>query len=102
MPRTGLRRYDDNVADPRPRPFRDDVHAPGYAETWVEGAVVLHNPNAVRPLDPELLVGATHEFLQPDGTIMSLLPNNPPYASQTIIWLAEDGSNPSAATPPQE
>lgn len=101
MRRTGLRRYDDNLADPRPRPFTDEVHAPGYAETWVEGAVVLHNPNALRPLDPELLVGATHEFLQPDGTIMSLLPNNPPYASQTIIWVAEEGSTP-AATPPQE
>lgn len=102
MRRTGLRRYDDNLADPRPRPFTDEVHAPGYAETWVEGAVVLHNPNAVRPLNPGLLLGATHEFLQPDGTIMSLLPNNPPYASQTIIWLAEDESTPSAAMPPQE
>jgi hypothetical protein len=74
---------------------------PGHAETWVEGAVVLHNPNAIRPLDPGLLVGATHEFLQPDGTIMSLLPNNPPYASHTIIWVAEEGST-AAGTPPQE
>lgn len=42
-------------------------------------------PTPLAPVDPGLLVGATHEFVQPDWTIMSLLPNNPPYASQTII-----------------
>jgi hypothetical protein len=97
MRRTGVRRYDSNIADPRPRPFVEDVHAPGYTETWIEGAVVLHNPNANLPLDPSSIVGATHEFLEPDGSIMSLLPDHPPYWSQTIVWLDDD--DPTAPEP---
>jgi hypothetical protein len=52
--------------------------------------VVLHNPGARVPLDPALLPGATHEFLEPDGRIMSLLPERPIYFSQTTIDLEGD------------
>jgi len=91
MVRTGIRRYDNDPVDPRPRPFREDVHGPEYRESWIEGAVVLHNPHAAIPLDPALLPGATHEFLEPDGRIMSLLPPDPPpYMAQTAIELADD------------
>ncbi|MCI3133391.1 hypothetical protein [Phenylobacterium aquaticum] len=93
MVRTGLRRYDNDPVDPRPRPFSDEVHRADYRESWIEGAVVLHNPNAAVPLDPSLLPGATHEFLEPDGRIMSLLPPDPPpYMAQTIIALDDDPS----------
>lgn len=85
MIREGVRRNDENLADRQPRQFREEVHAPDYRETWVEGAIVLHNPNARIPLDPDLVLGATHEFLQPDGRIKSLLPGNPPYFSSTVI-----------------
>lgn len=67
--------------------FRHDVRDPGYSESWIEGAVVLHNPNARIPLDPDLIPGAAHEFLQPDGSIMSLLPDFQPYMSRTSITL---------------
>lgn len=87
MTRVGMRRYDDDLADPRPRPFREEVHAPDYKESWVEGAIVLHNPNARIRLDPALVLGATHEFLQPDGRIITVLPGNPPYFSSTLITL---------------
>ena len=87
MTRVGMRRYDDDLADPRPQPFREEVHAPHYKESWVDGAIVLHNPNARIRLDPALVLGATHEFLQPDGRIMTLLPENPPYFSSTVITL---------------
>jgi hypothetical protein len=87
MVRYGYRRNDHNLADPRPRPFRDEVHALGYRESWVDGMVVLHNPRALIPLDPELIPGATHEFLRPNGEIMSLMPECPPYIAQTIIWI---------------
>lgn len=91
MVRQGVRRHDGD-ADPRPRPFVDQVHGPDYAETWVEGMVVLHNCNARIPLDPHLLPGATHEFLEPDGRIMSRLPNEPPpYFSQTAVFIEGDG-----------
>jgi hypothetical protein len=90
MTRFGFRRRDGDLVDPRPQPFRDDVHAPGYQETWVEGAVVLHNPQARCPLDPALLPGVSHEFLQPDGRIMSLIPDVPVLFSQTSIQLQGD------------
>lgn len=90
MIRSGMRRHDADPIDPRPRPFMEEVHAPGYEETWVEGMVVLHNPNALIPLDPDLLPGATHEFLRPDGVIMSKLPGNPPYVSETMVHPPED------------
>ncbi|MBL8552836.1 MAG: hypothetical protein JNL41_01060 [Phenylobacterium sp.] len=91
MVRTGVRRYDNDPVDPRPRPFAEEVHGPDYRESWIEGAVVLHNPHAVIPLDPSLLPGATHEFLEADGRIMSLLPfEPPPYMAQTAIELADD------------
>lgn len=87
MVRTGLRRF-DGEADPRPRPFKEDVHAEGYRESWVEGMVVLHNPEALIPLDRSLIPGASHEYLQPDGVIMSALPDDPPtYFSRTRIYL---------------
>ncbi len=88
MVRQGYRRHEGDPDDPSPRPFRDLVHAPGYSETWVEGMIVLHNPNALIALDPELIPGATHEFVQPDGRIMSLMPGDPPpYFSSTAVVL---------------
>lgn len=87
MVRSGLARGEQNLNDPRPTPFHHDVSDPTYSESWIEGAVVLHNPNARIPLDPDLIPGAAHEFLQPDGTIMSLLPEFQPYISHTSISL---------------
>jgi len=85
MVRTGIRRGELDGGHPLPRPFRQIVHATGYSETWVEGMVVLHNPRALIPLDPDLIPGAAHEFLQPDGRIMSLLPSFHPVFSATSI-----------------
>jgi len=90
MVRSGIARGELDEGDPRPKNFAHNVSDPDYRETWVEGAVVLHNPNARIPLDPELLPGANHEFLQPDGRIMSLLPSFQPYMSWTSIDLQED------------
>lgn len=89
MVRSGLARGELNPADPRPTIFHQDVHDPAYTESWIEGAVVLHNPNARIPLDPDLIPGAGHEFLEPDGRIMSMLPDFQPYISRTSISLGE-------------
>lgn len=89
MVRSGLARGELNQGDPRPTMFHQDVHDPAYAESWIEGAVVLHNPNARIPLDPDLVPGAGHEFLEPDGRIMSMLPDFQPYISRTSISLGE-------------
>ena len=90
MTRVGVRRHENELSDPRPRTFQENVHDDGYQESWVEGMVVLHNPHARIPLDPDLIRGATHEFLERDGRIMSLLPESPPYFSQTSIYLEGD------------
>jgi hypothetical protein len=85
MVRSGCTRGERNLGNPMPRPFVNEVHAPGYSESWVEGMVVLHNPNAAIPLDPELVPNASHEFLQSDGRIMSLVPDFHPIFSNTAI-----------------
>lgn len=88
MIRSGLARGDGQHGDQRPFiPFEHNVSAPDYAESWVEGMVVLHNPNALVPLDPEQIPEANHEFLRPDGRIMSLMPEFQPYMSRTSISL---------------
>ena len=83
MVRTGVARGERNTDNPMPRPFMQRVHDPAYSETWVEGMVVLHNPYALIPLDPELIPGASHEFLRPDGRIFSLVPEFHPLFSLT-------------------
>lgn len=92
MVRSGLARGERNPGDPRPTMFQQDIRDQAYTESWIEGAVVLHNPNARIPLDPDLIPGAAHEFLQPDGSIMSLLPDFQPYISRTSISLDGDAT----------
>jgi hypothetical protein len=87
MIRSGIARGELNPADPRPTMFHQDVTDPAYSESWIEGAVVLHNPNARIPLDLDLIPGAAHEFLKPDGRIMSILPEFQPYMSRTAVSL---------------
>lgn len=87
MSRAGLARREGKPDGPLPTVFEHDVSAPEYSESWVEGMVVLHNPNARIPLDPDQIPGANHEFLEPDGSIMSLLPDFQPYMSHTSISL---------------
>jgi len=86
MKRSGLLRREGKPDGPAPRQFTQEVTSSSN-ETWIEGMVVLHNPNATIPLDPDLLSGANHEFVEPDGRIMSLLPDFHPYFSETAIWL---------------
>ena len=88
MVRSGIARGERNAENPMPTSFQHKVHEPGYSETWVEGMVVLHNPHALIPLSPEMVPGACHEFLQPDGTIMSLIPEFHPMFSLTEIRVA--------------
>ncbi|MCA0013175.1 hypothetical protein LB561_23080 [Mesorhizobium sp. B292B1B] len=83
--RRGLVRGERDQTDPSPRYFVHEVTKPDYTESWVEGMVVLHNPHARIPLPPLFIDGASHEFLQDDGRIMSLFPRFHPYFSETII-----------------
>lgn len=85
MVKFGVAHGEGNAEDPRPRKFRQEVQADDYTESWVEGMVVLHNPHAKVPFHPRQIPGAAHEFLQPDGRIMTLMPMFHPLYSQTEI-----------------
>lgn len=86
MTRSGLLRREGKPDGPSPKSFTEHI-TPATQESWVEGVVILHNPNAVIPLHPDQFPGANHEFLEPDGQILSLLPDFHPYFSQTSISL---------------
>jgi hypothetical protein len=47
--------------------------------------VVLHNPQARIKLRPEMIPGASHEFLLPDGRTISLVPEFHPMFSITKL-----------------
>lgn len=81
-------------------PFRLDVNAPDYTETWVEGLDVFHNPNAKYPIDPDALPGAAHYHLLPDGQIVvHPQPAWYPLGSITNVELRSDNGEETAANP---
>jgi hypothetical protein len=57
----------------------------GYPETWIEGMDVFHNPNALHPLDPDLLPGAAHHRLVTDGQIETAASAWKPISSTTSV-----------------
>lgn len=72
-----------------PTIFIHDVNSPDYSETWMEGMDVYHNPNAVQPLDPAMLLGAAHHWLREDGQIESRVPQWQPFGSITRISVGD-------------
>ena len=81
LTRIGLAVDPEPNAD-QPLAFEHEV-GEGYPETWVEGMDVYHNPHAQIPLDPDLLPGATHHILRPDGIVESTVPPGQTLASMT-------------------
>lgn len=87
--RQGFRlNHDPDATEPIPFVLR--VDDPDYTETWVEGLDVYHNPRAKIPLDPEMLPGAAHYVLSPEGQIEHDAPDWHPLASRTDIYSAEE------------
>ena len=68
-----------------PQEFQALVEDPRYREYWHEGIFVFHNPNAVTPLDPNLLPHVIHVFGEYDG-ISELLPPNYLLSSMTQMY----------------
>jgi hypothetical protein len=68
----------------RPLAFERSVRDPAYTEKWSEGIDIWHNPNALLPLDPELLPVVAHHWLLPDGQVESFTPEWHPFGSMTL------------------
>jgi hypothetical protein len=76
--------HDMNPNASEPKAFSFDVNEPGYSETWTEGINIVHNPNALYPLDMPFFEDATHCFYR-DGKQVSVMAGFHPYSSQTTI-----------------
>lgn len=57
-------------------------------ETWSEGAVIYHNPNALIPLDPNLFDDRVAQCFFDNGFIKSAMPKIFPYNSMTMNMIS--------------
>lgn len=72
-----------DVAEHDWKPFEREVTI-GYGETWMDGMVVYHNPNALNPLGDDSLPGAAH-FRWLGDDMEGLIPNGHLLRSTTAI-----------------
>jgi len=74
-----------------PDQFAYDLDFPPCEESWGQGLVVFHNPNAVRPLPRHFFKNAAAHFIE-DGRLCPDVPQSAliPFASITITAFAED------------
>lgn len=77
------------MADPDPdadEPLRfSDKVTVDSQELWMDGMDVFHNPNAVHPLDPQLLPHAAHHRLLPSGLIETTAQGGKIFSSSTAV-----------------
>jgi hypothetical protein len=79
-------RADPNAA--LPEPFLYEVGGRERVETWSEGTVLIHNPNALHPVPKGWLGAAAEATLQPDGQVVTTFYDDgfTPYWSQTYLF----------------
>jgi hypothetical protein len=87
MTRSGFRR--GTTFDQPLVPFTRHLHEGSSQESWIEGAVVLHNRKAKIELDPSLIPGALHKWADENGDLESAVPDFHPIVSRTAINAAE-------------
>ncbi|MFO1101313.1 MAG: hypothetical protein U1E20_00230 [Methylocystis sp.] len=81
--RRGLRQNPDPNAA-HGVPFAVEVNPEGYEEFWSEELQMFHNPNAKRPLSPEVFPDITHHFFK-DGNQYTLALPGAILSSETVI-----------------
>jgi hypothetical protein len=86
MTRSGLRFVPGGEAD-LPAPFAYDVG--GRWESWEEGLVMAHNPNALLPLSDDCFPGIVHHRIGPDGEYRGLYPSFVAFNSGTKIDVSD-------------
>ena len=63
-----------------------ELDEPAFKESWGQGLVILHNPNALIPLQKDYFPGAAQIYFQ-EGSIFSDVPNFHPFSSITQSFL---------------
>jgi hypothetical protein len=81
--RTGFR-YNPDPNAFMGTPFSEEVTDQNYEEYWTQEVQVFHNPNAVRKLPFDWLLGATHHFFE-DGFLKSQAPVDSVLSSFTTV-----------------
>lgn len=67
----------------KPLPFSYNLEEPPITETWGQGLMVLHNPNALHPIPRDYFPDAAESYLEA-GVVKTDLPPFYPYMSQTL------------------
>ena len=67
-----------------PTYFKYDLAAPPLVESWGQGIVVNHNPNALFPLPRKYFPDALEGYIE-DGEYKGELPDWHPFSSQTMV-----------------
>lgn len=77
-----------NDPDPNsatPGLFRYDLADPPFIETWGQGLVVAHNPDALVPIPRDFFSGTVQYYIE-DGKIATDVPGFHPFASNTLMF----------------
>jgi len=75
--------YDSNPDAVKPLLFAYELDERPIPETWGEGLMVFHNPNAIYPIKKGFFIDAG-ETCYYDGQTHTFIPNFYPYMSQTV------------------
>ena len=54
--------YNPDPEATHPIPFSKDVDDQDYEESWSDGLIMYHNPNAIHPVDPDIFPDISHIF----------------------------------------
>ena len=76
--------YDPTPNAAKPIPFAYDLDNSPVTETWGQGLMVFHNPNALIPLPLDYFPDAGQTYIK-NGQMLADLPRFHPYMSQTLF-----------------
>ena len=92
MIRTGVRANPD-FRSPYQIPFSMQIDDPDYEESWSDTVVMFHNPNALKPVNPDMFPQMTHITYDQDEEQFYVIQNpNEIYSSATIVVMESEES----------
>jgi hypothetical protein len=83
--------YDPTPNAVKPLLFAYDLAAAPVKETWGQGLMVFHNPNALAPMPLDFFPDAGQTYIK-NGQMLTDLPGFHPYVSQTSLFIGGKGA----------